>query len=419
MKKSTRLLRAALFFCIACLFQVQAAQDTTKTAKSQTKQPPVVDTTAKTNLAAQPAAEEKPLPSLRKPSLKSEDLNTVEKMQQEAVRLREEAKALRDMADTLNHASDEAEKKADEANDRVEKLEDDLKENDIQYVAHHVKLEMERLKRIIAADVERIKKLHGVTSANDSLYLRQADSLDTILAHVSIDSAGAMEKQKKLLDEIHANSNALLEKSKDMSVKAREMEEAADDREDMADDLTEKAKKLAEDQNPMQLSKRFPLHFGFQLRFAQVKPFFSSTLDMLLLHGMNISYSVTPHIEAGLQDVTLYWQETIYGNRYAITAAPSVRYAFFPVHRLQIGATGGVSGQYRLGCNHRTEFSAAPYVALFNEVWVRNHFSITPVIRLSYAAYGPYYTVALSQHSGALPQGACWVDFGIGYNFNF
>jgi hypothetical protein len=41
------------------------------------------------------------------------------------------------------------------------------------------------------------------------------------------------------------------------------------------------------------------------------------------------------------------------------------------------------------------------------------------VVRLNYAAYGPYYTVALSQHSGVFPQGAWWVDFGIGYNFNF
>jgi hypothetical protein len=56
---------------------------------------------------------------------------------------------------------------------------------------------------------------------------------------------------------------------------------------------------------------------------------------------------------------------------------------------------------------------------VFNEIWVRNHFSNNPTIRLNYAAYGPYYTVALSQHSGALPQGALWLDLGIGYNFNF
>jgi hypothetical protein len=418
MKKSKAILLATAVVLVTCLFQAQAAQDTTKAVKKSAAA--AADTTPKTTRPAQPAAaEEKPLPSLRKPNLKSEDINTVDKMQQEAGRLREEAKTLRDMADTLNRASDDAEKKADDANDKAGNLEDDLKEHTVHYVAGQVKLEMERLKRIIEADVERIKKLHGVATANDSLYLRQADSLDTIIVHVSKDSTGIMEKQKKLLDEIHANSSALLEKSKDMSVKAREMEEAADDREEMADDLAEKAKKLADDQNPLPLSKRYPLHFGFQLRFAQVKPFFSSTVDVLLLHGLNVSYSLTPHIEAGLQDVTLYWQETMYGNRYAITAAPSARLSFFPVRRMQLGATGGVSCQYRVGCSRPEMVGVAPYIALFNEVWVRNHFSITPVVRLNYAAYGPYYTVALSQHSGALPEGACWMDFGIGYNFNF
>jgi hypothetical protein len=150
-----------------------------------------------------------------------------------------------------------------------------------------------------------------------------------------------------------------------------------------------------------------------------VKPFFSNTVDVLLLHGMNISYSMTPHLEAGLQDVTLYWQETMFGNRYAVTAAPSARFSIFPVKRLQLGGTAGASLQGRAGCGRAAKLSVAPYVALFSEVWVRNHFSLSPVVRLNYAAYGPYYTVALSQHSGVLPQGACWVDFGIGYNFNF
>jgi hypothetical protein len=464
MKKSTLLLRVMPFVLVAGLFQVQAAQDSTKVSKKMAgvqeasakaaphdvAGPTVIGGDADTGSAvAKPAATtpavpvkthvvpaageaavpavipveptdaDKPLPSLRKPKLRSDEINTVDKMQQEAAKLRAEAKTLREMSDTLNRASDDAEKKAEEANDKAEKLEDDLKEHDVHHVAQHVKLEIERLKRIIQADVERIRKLHGATAANDSIYMLQADSLDTILARGSNDSAASMDKQRRLLDEIHANSGALLEKSKEMSVKAREMEEAADDRDDLADDLSAKAKKLADEQNPLPLSKRFPLHFGFQLRFTQVKPFFSNTVDVLFLHGMNVSYSLTPHLEAGLQDITLYWQETIFGYRYAITEAPSVRYAFFPVKRFQVGATGGLSLQEFVGCNHAARLSIAPYVAVSSEIWVRNHFSISPILRLNYAAYGPYYTVALSQHSGALPQGACWVDFGIGYNFSF
>jgi hypothetical protein len=411
MKMLQSIVRLMPFVVVTCLFQVQAAQDSTPVA--------VADTAAKAALTTEPAAVEKPLPPLRKPKLNSEDINTVAKMQQEAARLREEAKALRDMADTLNRSSDEAEEKADDANDKVDNLEDDLKESEGHHIAHQVKLEVERIKRIIQADVERIKRLHGSSTANDSLYTFQADSLDTILAHSLIDSSGTMEKQKKLLDDIHANSKALLVKSKEMSVKAREMEEAADERTEMADDLTEKAKKLEEEQNPLPLSKRFPLHFGFQLRFTQVKPLFTDKLDMLLLHGTNVSYSISPRFEAGLQDITLYWQETVFGNRYAITASPSARFSLFPIKRMQLGATAGVSVQGRVGCERPAKISLAPFIALSDEVWVRNHFSLSPIVRLNYAAYGPYYTVALSQHSGVLPQGALWVDFGIGYNFNF
>jgi hypothetical protein len=112
-------------------------------------------------------------------------------------------------------------------------------------------------------------------------------------------------------------------------------------------------------------------------------------------------------------------QQTMLGNRYAIAGAPAISYSFFPIKRLQLGVTAGASLQERVGCDQAARTSVAPYVAFFNEVWVRNHFSISPILRLNYAASGPYYTTAFNQHSGVLPQGAVWMDFGIGYNFNF
>jgi hypothetical protein len=344
---------------------------------------------------------------------------SVEKMRQEAARLKAEAKLLRDMADTLEHTSDEAEDRADEASEKAEKLEEEINEADVQHVAQHVKMEMERIKRLIAADVERIKKIHGIKSADDSLYTLQADSLDTILAHLSPDTAQNIEMQKQLLAQIQTNSRALLEKSREMSSKARELEEAADKREDLAEDLTGKADKLAEEQNPLPLSRRFPFHFGFQLRFASVTPLSEGQLDLLLLHGLAASYSVTPNIDVGLQDIMVYWQQTLLGTRFAITGSPSVRFAFFPVKRMQLGAVAGVSLQGRVGCVRAAKMSAAPFITVFNEVWVRNHFSLNPTLRLNYAAYGPYYTAALSQHSGVLPEGSLWLDIGIGYTFNF
>jgi hypothetical protein len=353
------------------------------------------------------------------PALQAGNGASVEKMRQEAARLKAEAKALRDMADTLNHSSDDAEKKAGEAKEKAEKIEDEFRETDAQHMAQHVKMEIEKIKRIIQADVERLKRLHGVKTLNDTNYAMQADSLDSVLAHLSADTGQSLEKQKQLVAQIHDNSNALLEKSREMSSKARELEEAADKREDLAEDLAGKADKLAEEQNPLPLSRRYPFHFGFQLRFTDVGSSSDKQPDLLFLHGLFVSYSLTPHIDAGLQDIMLYTQQTLFGTRYAITGAPSVRFAFFPLKRLQLGAVAGVSVQGRVGCERPADAGVAPFLAVFNEIWVRNHFSINPIVRLNYAAYGPYYTVALSQHSGALPQGALWLDLGIGYNFNF
>jgi hypothetical protein len=459
MKQSSLLIRVMPFALLCMVLPLQAAQDTATTARkkatagsSAKAAKPAPDNTAAapadtgTQAAQpasaapaiapqQPAALEKSQPAQDQtgqleqasppsrieaaPASQTENGTSVEKLRQEAVRLKAEAKVLRDMADTLNRSSDEAEEQADKAEEKAEKIEDEIKEIDAEHVGHHVRMEIEKIKRIIQADVERLKRLHGVKTSNDTNYTMQADSLDSIMAHLSVDTGQNIEKQRQLVQQIHDNSQALMEKSHEMSSKARELEEAADKREDLAEDLAGKADKLAEEQNPLPLSKRFPFHFGFQLRFTNVASQKDNQPDLLLLHGLFATYSVTPLVDVGLQDLMLYTQQTLLGTRYAITGAPSVRFAFFPLKRLQMGAVAGVSVQGRVGCSRPASVSAAPFITVFNEVWVRNHFSFSPTIRLNYAAYGPYYTAALSQHSGVLPQGALWLDIGMGYNFNF
>ena len=419
MKPSSFLFRVMPLLLAVLIIPLQAAPDSVQTSKKPAvakspANPPAkaiagsVDTGAKTEKLENTV-----------PASQAENGTSVEKLRQEAARLKAEAKVLRDMADTLNRSSDDAEKKADEAKEKAETIEDEFRETDAQHVAQHVKMEIEKIKRIIQADVERLKRLHGVKTSNDTNYAMQADSLDSVLAHLSVDTSQSIEKQKQLVQEIHDNSQELLEKSREMSSKARELEDAADKREDLAEDLTGKANRLVEEQNPLPLSKRFPFHFGFQLRLTDVGSPSDKQPDLLFLHGLFATYSVTPLLDVGLQDIMLYAQQTLLGTRYAITGAPSVRLAFFPIKRLQLGAVAGVSMQGRVGCSRPANVSAAPFLSVFNEVWVRNHFSISPVLRLNYAAYGPYYTVALSQHSGVLPQGALWLDLGIGYNFNF
>jgi hypothetical protein len=419
MKPSSFLFRVMPLLLAVLIIPLQAAPDSVQTSKKPAvakspANPPAkaiagsVDTGAKTEKLENTV-----------PASQAENGTSVEKLRQEAARLKAEAKVLRDMADTLNRSSDDAEKKADEAKEKAETIEDEFRETDAQHVAQHVKMEIEKIKRIIQADVERLKRLHGVKTSNDTNYAMQADSLDSVLAHLSVDTSQSIEKQKQLVQEIHDNSQELLAKSREMSSKARELEGAADKREDLAEDLTGKANRLVEEQNPLPLSRRFPFHFGFQLRLTDVGSPSDKQPDLLFLHGLFATYSVTPLLDVGLQDIMLYAQQTLLGTRYAITGAPSVRLAFFPIKRLQLGAVAGVSMQGRVGCSRPANVSAAPFLSVFNEVWVRNHFSISPVLRLNYAAYGPYYTVALSQHSGVLPQGALWLDLGIGYNFNF
>ena len=386
-------------------------------AKPLASEPPAVAPVAAArdstvSAAAKPSAQAQPLSGARlTPS--------IEQLRADAARLKAEAKSLRELADTLNRSSDDAEKRADEARQKAEKIQEELSEQDVRRAAVHIRMEIERAKRLIQADVERVKRARGVSTAEDSVYAFQADSLDSALAHLSNDTSIDASSQKNLAGEIQNDSRELLEKSREMSAKARELEEAADKRDDLADDLAEKADRLAEDRNTTPLSKRFPLHLGFQLRLTDVGPYNQQKLDLLLLHGISLTYSLSSIIEAGLQDVTLYWQDTPFGLRYAVTASPAARFAFFPVKRLQMGAAAGVSVQGRVGAGHPAKMGAAPFVALSSEVWVRNHFSICPIVRLSYAAWGPYYAVALSQHSGVLPQGAAWIDLGVGYNFNF
>jgi hypothetical protein len=432
MKQSILLFRSLPFVLLSLVLPMHAAQDSTEAITTQTATQSLESAPASTQTPTQqPSSFEKSQPAVQigaehaTPSTAAQinpadSLNNgVENMRREAARLRAEAKALRELSDTLNRASNEAEKKADEARDNADKLENQTKEANVQEVAQHLKIELERIKWRIKADVERIKQLHGQKTSDESVYTLQADSLDSVLTHLSVDSSINVDKQKLLSLEIHNNSKALFEKSREMASKARELEEVAEKREDLADDLTEKAKVLAEEQNPLPLSQRFPLHFGFHLRFTGVGPFSEDIRDILLLHGAFVTYSFTPNMEVGLQDLTVYSQQTIYGERYAIAGAPSVQFSFFPVKRLQLGAVGGLSVQGRVGCDRPAKMSVAPFIAVLSEVWIRNHFSISPIVRLNYAAYGPYYTVALNDHSGVLPQGTVWLDFGLSYSFNF
>ena len=389
-------------------------------ASSETITPPASNDSVKQPALEQSAerATSNPNQSLSNTVIVKQETD-IDRMRREAKMLRDESQTLRTIADTLQNDADDAENKAEEAEDKAEDIEDNLREASISDAVKEIRADMERIKHRIKADIERIKAEHGNVTTTDSLTSVQADSIDTLLSRLPSDSSPQLARQKMLLLEIHTNADALIAKSRAMSSKAREMEDAADKRDDLADDLEEKADKLAEEQNLLPLSQRFPLHFGFQLRVAGIGPFTDWKPDVIMMHGMFASYSVTPNVDIGLQDITYYNKQTVQGKRHVISLSPSVKGSLFLTKRLQIGAVTGAAGQIRFGNDQETAYSAAPFLAIFNEIWVRNHFSISPIIRINYAARGLQHTVALSQHSGTLPEGALWMDFGIGYNFNF
>jgi hypothetical protein len=191
------------------------------------------------------------------------------------------------------------------------------------------------------------------------------------------------------------------------------MEEEADKRDELAGDLEEKAETL----DPTPFTKKYPRTWGYSARFLSIGDIDRKDPHIMFLHGFTGSNYVTPFLDVGLADIGFYYEKTILGDRYAVSASPFVEFLPFITKRLQAGIGVGAAVQGRFGSGLGTHAAVAPYADCVIQSWLGKHFSIGPTVRFNYAAYGPQFTQ--SNQAGVLPEKSLWVDFGFSTRFNF
>ena len=170
----------------------------------------------------------------------------------------------------------------------------------------------------------------------------------------------------------------------------------------------------------MPYSARFPFKLGHQIRMTAVPPFNDDVSHILFLSGLNASYFFNEALNIGIEDITLRFQETIYGKRAGLSASAAASYSYFIAHRFELGAGGGLAVQGQVGGERSSKVALAPFIKLFNENWVSKRFSIGPVLKINYLAMGNLFARAYPfDRPRVLPQGAWWIDFGLAYSFHF
>lgn len=334
--------------------------------------------------------------------------------------LREDAKILQEQAEKLYKMADDFEDESDKIDDAMEDLEDNA--DDLEDEAEEL-LKQARLMQ---------KCIRLSTEASEII---QLDSTDTgKVVSDTMPSEEYMKDQKILMLQMRNSADRLLIKAKKIAIKVREMGEASDakdelsdkfedkaDRlEDKAEELEDVADQLEEKQNLIPLQVRYPFQIGHQIRFSTVPPYRDSDPHVLILSGINISRYITYIICIGIEDITLRFNETIYGTRIAVMGSPLVSFSFFPAMRCELGVGIGTAVQGQVGAHRSSNVALAPFIKLFNENWVANHFSLGPVVKVNFLPKGQFVTRSLPfDKSKVLPEKAGWIDFGITYKFHF
>jgi len=286
-----------------------------------------------------------------------------EVLREQAKKLYEKAKDIRGESGDVDHVIEDLEDEADDLEDQAEEL---LKQ---------------------AGRLQTCIKL-----SEDADELLKTDSLQLDSDTIALE--GTLKEQKMLMLKMRNSADELLIKAKKISVRVREMKEGADEKGDLSDNLEDKAEaleekaeeleemadKLEEEQNMLPLSTRFRFQIGHQLRFTSVPPYNDKDPHLLLLSGLNFSFNINEFLGIGAEDITLRFNETIYGTRTAISASPVVSFSYFVARRFEFGAGVGTAIQGQVGGSKSYDIAVAPCVKLFNENWVTKRFSLGPVM---------------------------------------
>jgi len=331
--------------------------------------------------------------------------------------LKADAKQLRELSEKLYKKSESLEDESEDLDKAIEELED--KADDLEDQAEELLKQAGYIQSCIAITKDAQKSL-------------LSDSIEVPGDSVIPDDR--IHDQKILMLKMRNSADELLIKTKNIALKIRKMREDADSKTDISDKLDDKAEELdakareleeaaeylQEQQNMAPFSARHPFKLGHQIRIAAVPPFDDDVAHILFLSGLTASYFFTDAFNVGLEDITLRFQETIYGKRTGICVSVGASYSYFVAHRFELGFGGGLAVQGQVGAERGSKVALAPFIKLFNENWVSKRFSIGPVLKVNYLATGSLFArVYPFDRPRVLPQGAVWLDFGLAYAFHF
>ncbi len=277
----------------------------------------------------------------------------------------------------------------------------------------------------------------------NEVHLRK--TADEMAAHVSqsvaTDSAAAVEdsviaskreriaKHRSLIADLQVVVDSLRREEAQLTAGAEALERQAT----ALDGRGERAERKAEfDASKVELFKaeaeqdtrpygiRYRLSFGYQNHYFFVEDNGGDHYAVRTA-GFMLSYAIRPYLILGVRDIMLFFNESVHGDRVALTLSPFVGAALYPMRRLELEAAVGAMAQLQTGLGTgESDGAVAPYVSTMVALWPVKHFSVGLVGRVAYMATGALQAGALpSERSDVVPYGTFWFDCGLSLSFHF
>ena len=327
--------------------------------------------------------------------------------------LRKEAQKLRDQAEKLYDIANDYENKSDNFTDIIKNLEDETDEMESE--AENLLKQSEQMENCVGLSEDS-----NITSSKNR--------------YTSLSSDELLKEQKALIIKMRDKADQLLSKTQEISIKIREMgeksdknynlsetfEEKAKELEAKASELEQKAKILKKNHTEIPIQLRFPFTIGQQIRFSSVSPYDNKNSHILIFSGFSFSYFINKICNIGVEDLTLYFNETMNDQRVAFNGSTVFTLSHFFIQKCEIGGGVGIGLQGQVSGDRSNTLAIAPFIKLFNQYWIIPRFSIGSIMKFHYLANGLYFTRSLPiKKSKSLPENSWWIDLGISYCFHF